>query len=73
MACDYDYHSRLLCLAELMQAHPNGRMKKLQKTALRIYPVGSRELYRHCMSWRFALKAADIVNQPLWDALENRP
>ena len=65
MACDYDYCDRLRCLAELITAHPNSRMKSLQKTALRIYPVHSRELYRHCMTSRFAFKAADIANESL--------
>jgi hypothetical protein len=50
-------------LATLMEAHPNSRMKSLQQTALKEYPVHSRELYRHCMGARFAMKAADIINQ----------
>ena len=71
MSCDYDYHHRLHLLAELMTAHPDGRMKKLQKTALREYPVASRELYRHCMSWDFAFKAAAIANADLIKLLNN--
>ena len=71
MSCDYDYHNRLQLLAELGTAHPDSRMKSLQKTALRIYPVASRELYRHCMSARFALKAADIANADLIKLLNN--
>ena len=62
MSHDVDYQNRLSLLAELIEAHPNSRMKSLQKTALRIYPVASREVYRHCMGFGFAFKAADIVN-----------
>ena len=62
---DVDHGSRLAHLAELMQFHPNSRMKSLQKSALREYPVSSKELYRHCMGWRFAFKAADILNSKL--------
>lgn len=62
---DYDYNSRLMTLVDLCLAHPNNKMKKLQKTALRLYPVHSKELYRHCMSWNFAFKAADIANHHL--------
>jgi len=63
MSCDVDYHRRMYHLATLMEAHPASRMKSLQKSALREYPVASRELYRHCMSFSFAMKAADIINQ----------
>lgn len=62
---DTDYHNRINMLAELMECHPDSRMKSLQKTALREYPVSSRELYRHCMGYKFAFKAADIANSKL--------
>jgi hypothetical protein len=60
---DVDYHNRLNLLAELIEYHPDSRMKSLQKTALREYPVSSRELYKHCLSARFALKAAELLNK----------
>ena len=62
---DFDYYNRLVWLSELMESHPNSRMKSLQKSALREYPVSSKELYRHCMSSKYALKAADILNTKL--------
>lgn len=65
MSCDYDYHKRMAELAALMLAHPRTRMKKLQKSALRAFPVASRELYRHCMGWKFAFSAAALANSDI--------
>ena len=62
---DYDYSNRLNELASLMLAHPMTKMKKLQKSALRAYPVTSKELTRHCYGARFAFKAADIANKSI--------
>ena len=67
---DADNYARLKHLAELMQQFPDRKMKRLQQSALREYPVHSRELYRHCMSWRYAMRAADILNIPLMEALK---
>jgi hypothetical protein len=43
-------------------------MKKLQREALKYYPLQSTEAIRYWMSWRVGMKAADIANQRM---LEN--
>ena len=68
---DVDYNSRLVHLAELMVCHPDSKMKSLHASALREYPVHSLELHRHCMSAKFAMKAADIANHNLLDDEED--
>jgi hypothetical protein len=62
MSCDTDRHVRLELLAELMLANPARRIKRLQREALKFYPLGSKEAIRHWMSWRTAFAAADIAN-----------
>ena len=64
---DADYHRRAEFLATLMKQNPNTKMRKLQKEALRMYPVQSKELQRHLLSIRYAFYAADILNKELED------
>lgn len=63
MSIDTGYHKRLECLAELMLQNPRGKMKKLQKTALKLYPLQSKEAQRYAYSWKFAMKAANLANR----------
>ena len=60
---DYDYYDRLKELASLIKHHPTSKMKSLQKSALRAYPVSSKELYRNYMGSNFALSAANLANK----------
>jgi len=60
---DYNYLKRLKYLAELMIDFPKHKVRKLQKSALREYPTGYREVYRHCMSYNFANMAAQLANK----------
>ena len=62
---DSDYYRRAEFLATLMKQNPNKPMRKLQKEALRMYPVQSKELQRHLLSIRYAFFAADIANEEL--------
>jgi len=38
-------------------------VRKLQKSALREYPTSYKGVYRHCMGYHFASKAADLANK----------
>ena len=60
---DYDYLNRMELLAELMIRFPWHKVRRLQKTALREYPTSYKGVYRHCMSYHFASKAADLANK----------
>lgn len=60
---DPSYAKRLTLLAELILEHPNSKLRKLQKTALREYPTENRVLYRHCMSTTFATTAEHLANR----------
>ena len=65
MACDYEFRTRLEFLADLMEIGPDKPMRKLQREALKYYPVSSQELTRFWLSRRVAFLAADIVNARL--------
>ena len=60
---DYNYVKRLAYLSELMIEFPKHKVRKLQKSALREYPTVYKEVYRHCMSYHFASKAAQLANK----------
>jgi hypothetical protein len=64
---DTAYHDRLKLLAELMVLSPNKPMRKLQREALKYYPVDSKELQRHLLGISYAFKAADIANKELYN------
>jgi hypothetical protein len=63
MSVDVDYHKRLTWLAELMLIDPKKPVKKLQKEALKYYPLSSKEAIRNWMSWKTAFAACDIANK----------
>lgn len=65
MSVDTDYHERLTWLAELMVIDPKKSVKKLQREALKYYPLFHKEAVRHWMSWRTAFAAADLANEML--------
>lgn len=67
MAVDSDWHRRLHLLAELMVDNPTSNMKRLQREALKYYPLASTEAIRNWMSWYTAFAAADIANAPLME------
>jgi len=68
MSIDTDYHNRLDWLAELMLLNPKSRVKRLQREALKYYPLSSKEAIRNWMSWRTAFDAAEVANR--MDVLE---
>lgn len=62
---DLGYHDRFNLLCELMRLYPNSKMRKLQKEALRYYPLTSIEGQRQWLSMATAWKAADRLNEEL--------
>jgi|DEB0MinimDraft_6_1074348.scaffolds.fasta_scaffold39402_2 hypothetical protein len=60
---DYNYWNRMELLAELMIRFPLHKVRKLQKSALREYTTEYKGVYRHCMGYHFASKAADLANK----------
>jgi hypothetical protein len=63
MSIDTDYHNRLDWLAELMLQNPKSRVRRLQREALKYYPLSSKEAIRNWMSWRTAFAAAELANR----------
>lgn len=60
---DVDWGKRMDLLVELMQLEPHKPMKKLQREALKYYPLYRDECIRAWMSWHVACKAADRLNK----------
>lgn len=67
MSIDVDYHRRLELLAELMIQNPHRRMKKLQREALKYYPLYYKENIRHWMGFRTAFRASDLIDEYGWE------
>ena len=63
MSIDTDYHNRLDWLTELMLQNPKSRVRRLQRKALKYYPLSSKEAIRNWMSWRTAYAAAELANR----------
>ena len=62
---DVHHHDRLCLLAELMQMSPDKPVRKLQREALKAYPLTGTEAVRSWMSMRTAFAAADISNSEI--------
>lgn len=62
MSIDADFHKRLELLADLMEQDPNKKMRKLQREALKYYPLHYKECIRGWMKIRIGFLAADICN-----------
>jgi len=64
---NYDAHfaDRIRWLAELMIISPYKPMKKLQREALKLYPLYHKEANRHWLSWRTAFQASDVLERLL--------
>lgn len=60
---DCDWGRRMNLLVELMQLSPNKRMKKLQREALKYYPLYYTESIRNWMSYKIGLHAAERLNR----------
>jgi len=60
---DCDWNKRMNILTELMQLKPDGKMKKLQREALKYYPLYYTESIRAWMSFRIAFIAAERLNK----------
>lgn len=56
---DFDFWPRMNWLCELMEKFPDKPMRKLQREAMHMYPIGFIELQRYWLSSRLAFKAAD--------------
>jgi hypothetical protein len=63
MTIDTDYSKRMELLTQLMNLNPHKPIKKLQREALKYYPLHYKESIRMWMGWRVAAQAADILNQ----------
>ena len=63
MAIDSGFHDRLEWLADLMEISPDKRVRDLQRSALKLYPLYYQEGVRMWMHSRIAFMAADIVNK----------
>lgn len=64
---DYEFGARVALLAELMKISPNKKVRDLQRTALKFYPLQSKEAIRNWMSVRIAFIAADILTKRYCD------
>ena len=63
MSIDADRHQRLLLLRDLAIASPNKSMKKLQREALKYYPLGGKEMIRNWMSYKTAEAAVALITE----------
>ena len=63
--CDYDYGTRLRLLADLMHRSPNKPVRKLQREALKYYPLSGKEAIRNWMKIATAFDAAEVLNRRL--------
>ena len=66
---DTGYHARLMLLVELIEVYPQKPIRHLLKTALREYPLSSKEAQRHWLSMKTGFEAAEILNRrdfPEW-------
>jgi len=63
MIIDCDWGKRMVLLVELMQREPDKSMKKLQREAMKYYPLYYTQSIRAWMSWRIAFIAADKLNK----------
>lgn len=71
MTCDVDYGSRLKLLSELMETDPDKPVKKLQREALKYYPLFNPHAIKHWLSYKVAFEAAEILNKNLLERLKN--
>lgn len=60
MGTDMYWSDRMELLWELIEAHPNVTMRKHQQTALKFYPIASKELTRKWLSIRTAFKCVEM-------------
>jgi len=63
MYIDCDWGRRMETLVELMQLCPHKSMKKLQREAMKYYPLYYTESKRAWMSVKTSFHAADILNK----------
>lgn len=62
MSFDTDYTRRLYLFAELLQRFPHRKTRKLQREALKYYPLYYTESVRRWMSSKIAKKAQYIAD-----------
>lgn len=60
---DCDWNKRMTLLVELMQLRPDKPMKKLQREAMKYYPLHYTASQRLWLSYKTAMHAADILNK----------
>ena len=63
MLFDADYNKRMELLVSLMRLDPHKSMKKLQREALKYYPLYYNNFIRLWMSSKTAGRAAEILNK----------
>jgi len=57
---DYNWGVRMDWLLDLMEKFPNKPMRKLQKEAMHMYPIGWLEVQRYWLSSKLMFKAVDL-------------
>ena len=63
MIVDVDHAKRMELLVSLMRLEPDKSMKKLQREALKYYPLYYNNSIRMWMGSYIAMKAAEILNK----------
>jgi len=63
MIVDVDHAKRMELLVSLMRLEPDKSMKKLQREALKYYPLYYNNSIRMWMGSNIAMKAAEILNK----------
>ena len=65
---DFDWNTRMEYLLDIMELPGKDKpMRKLQKEALRVYPVSSQELARRWLSISTMIRAGDLSAKRIID------